>query len=544
VRWLGTLTAIVALHVALSYALHGNFDFDNDAPAYGRIAAEIQAGTFELAPHPFSNRFAVTVPTALIYSFGIDRYTTTLWPLLVSVFSVVLVFAALRRPFGDGAALWAAFLLAVNVVQFRYSSRLVPDGFVAAFLLGGVAAAHRARRAGAGEARLGVLTAASVFCGLLAKGTVVWGVPFFLGLLVIDLRRGRHRRFWAAAVTTGVLLGAAFLGAYAAATGNPFFRLDGIEDTHNSAPWSFADRETIEYVRRVTYEPLLFLFENPGYGLLFVFSLPALVDVFVRLPFVPAGTRYWSLYLAVVLGFFWVGTTSPSSYNPLPIGERFLIPMLAPMAILAGITISALIGSGEAGGKRAAAWILGAAFALGFALLWRDGIKRALLYGLFVALVPLLRAPWLGAPWRRAAGVSVFLIVAGYALLRAEQPRPYFYDEAAFLEAQLRPGEPTVVLTDGHSAFVLPFYLGERARRDVRLADWKWTEGIDAPGRVLVYVHEPRLMAYYRHWGGGRPAFVDDPPTDWQLVAREVLIADLGMTVFELGGLEDLSFNR
>ena len=51
-------------------------------------------------------------------------------------------------------------------------------------------------------------------------------------------------------------------------------------------------------------------------------------------------------------------------------------------------------------------------------------------------------------------------------------------------------------------------------------------------------------MAYYLHWGGPQPAFVDERPAEWSVVASEILIAHLGAHLCELGDVEELLARR
>ena len=135
------LALVLLGHALLYVVLNGNFDHDYDAQQYGRIALEIARGEYQLATHPFSQRFGVTAPAAVLFRLsGVSWLTATLWPLVCSLATIALVHGAAARAAGRRAALAAALLLATNLVQVRYSSRLLPDVVVSAFMLAGAVA--------------------------------------------------------------------------------------------------------------------------------------------------------------------------------------------------------------------------------------------------------------------------------------------------------------------------------------------------------------------------------------------------------------------
>ena len=520
--------ALVLLGHALLYALlNGNFDHDFDAQQYGRIAFEISRGEYQLATHPFSQRFGVTVPAAGLFGlFGVSWVTATLWPLLCSLGTIALVHGAAARAAGRRAALAAALLLAINLVQVRYASRLLPDVVVSALMLAAAVAIDRGRAAPAErQVRWGCASALLVLAALLSKETAVWLGPLFLGLLVYDFLRGKNRRLWgafSAALLAGLL---ALGGAYAAFTGDALYRLQGIESVHNERAGAF-DGGLARYAARLTYEPLVFLLEIPGFGLALLLALPAAVFAARAPRSESGGARYWVAYLASVMGSFWFGTTSLSTYTPLNLADRFLMPFLAPLAILGGVTLACVF---DPSGRRARSrlelgvLVLGALGAA--AVLFRDGVKRAGLYAAFALVAAIAAAAARSAPRAAAAALLALMAVplADYVWRGDPHETPLLIQRERDALAETFPleGPPVAVVTDPHSVFVLPFYLPAAARERVRLVSWDDPEASVREGeRALVYIHEPRLVATNLNWGQRVPDFALEPPAGWRVVAE------------------------
>ena len=121
-------------------------------------------------------------------------------------------------------------------------------------------------------------------------------------------------------------------------------------------------------------------------------------------------------------------------------------------------------------------------------------------------------ALWLTAPGSRWAGEPTrALIVLLYVVPLVDYARSgdpletseTYAVETGVLERHVRGDEPpTVLITDPHSAFVLPFYLPESARESTMIVDWaqgrKFARQHDR--RKLVYVHRSRLRVPRCRW--------------------------------------------
>jgi hypothetical protein len=66
--------------------------------------------------------------------------------------------------------------------------------------------------------------------------------------------------------------------------------------------------------------------------------------IFVLVPiaifYCPIELRYWSYYLFLCMAFFWFGSTSFTSYQPMPLSDRMTLPLLPAFVILVAHAIS------------------------------------------------------------------------------------------------------------------------------------------------------------------------------------------------------------
>ena len=73
-----------------------------DAFVYTRVANEISEGILKSAHWVYSLRHLVTVPTGIFYTlFGVNDYSTMMWPLLCYAIEFLLVMKICRKLFPD-----------------------------------------------------------------------------------------------------------------------------------------------------------------------------------------------------------------------------------------------------------------------------------------------------------------------------------------------------------------------------------------------------------------------------------------------------------
>lgn len=534
---LGLLAILLVVHV-VAWAQHPFlFLYDLDSQHYARLAGEMLTGKFELASHTFNNRVGVTAPTALLYrALGIGPRTTTLWPLVASLLTIVAVFATAYRTFGRTAALLAALLLSTNIVQVEYAAHLLPDIVVSGFMLGSTALLYAGRDPRPGPSSrpwlMGSLIALTLLAALVTKETVVWIGPFFLGILILDLVRRKNLRLWLATVTTGLVCLGLFFLAYYLATGNALHALASVEGTHNvSVQASFVAKSEAKYLDRLTVGPARFFLQQLGYGYLFLLAVPALVHMVRPLRSLPPGLRYWASYATVVLLCFWFGSTSLRTFNPLPISPRFLMPLLAPLSLAGGVVLSGFLSDEERAPGTRLGLSLSATASLAAALAQLSSRSRSALYGALGLALAFLASPARDVLRGRASQlarlalvlVPTFGVLVYYGLRGGVKPHnPLRVLERDFIEehvATLPAG--SVVFTDGNSAFLLPLIFARESKGQVRVVDWSDAAAVraeaGAPGYVLL---NQTTLSMLNEWiGQAIPDFAFVQPPQWRSLA-------------------------
>ena len=120
------LGGIIIFALALRYTYFVGFNLSDDQ-FYIEIAHNLMHGN--LGDHGvFANRTGMTYPLALTYIlFGVGDYTTTLYPMICAIGSVVLAYLGGSLFYTPTIGLIAAFLLSFYPLHILYSSVFMPD---------------------------------------------------------------------------------------------------------------------------------------------------------------------------------------------------------------------------------------------------------------------------------------------------------------------------------------------------------------------------------------------------------------------------------
>lgn len=483
------LLGLVTLVTLAYYGLAHEGLYALDDYYYARYAQQLLSGTFHLGPDPqrllhdpLHERWLIFGPVALLYAWlGIDIWSTTLWPLLCTLACLGLIWARYRRRQPLVAA-GALVLLGLHYFSLNLTNYLYPDNVNMLACFGAALALWQGRAGTRRPAAWGLVFAGLNMAALLCKETVVYYAPFYLGLLLLDVRRRRHGRFWAAAFGAGAGLLGAYLAFYRWQTHDALYRLHLIEHTNEVlAEGNYLLGNRAALVWRLTLGPLQFL---TGTGL----GLAALLAVGSIWPPRPAPTaaaeaddrRYWLGLTLSTLAFYWLGSTSLAHYNPVSLVPRMLTPLLPPLCLTAAYALADLLRSG----RRAAAYAAGL---LLLALL--DRSSAAILYLGCAGVLAGLALPALRRRWRPGSGSYAALGLLGLAAVLALRPlyllsKPSVsghFPQARVIEGQLQPPRRGVVFVDDYLIGNYDFYYRFRvppglrfrrywARDSVRLA--------------------------------------------------------------------------
>jgi hypothetical protein len=467
---LGLVLCVTLLFFGLTH--EGLYDLDDYL--YAHHAHDLATGTYRPLPDPqhllhdpLRERLLVFGPVAGLFRlFGVSIISATLWPLLCTMGCAVLIWALYRRR-APMVAAGAVLLLGLHYFTLNLSAYLYPDNILMFWCLAGVAALLTGRRPEQPRPALwGIGFAILSLAALLSKETVVFYLPFYLGLLALDTYRRQHGRFWAAALITGGGLLAAYLLYYQVLTHDMLYRYHIIEQTNAyMSDGNYTQGNAAALGARVTWQPLAF-FVGTGMGVMLTLAAsllsrratatPAAADAATE-----ADATFWLVLAASTVAFYWWGSTSLTQYNPISLQARMVTPLLPPLAVAAGFGLQHIWRTGRGG------WLVGGALLLAAAWLHNSG---SVLYGalglLFVSLM--VAKKQLPKRFRLGTAGLAVLLVAAVAMVLLVRP-VYFM------------GKPTV-----SSHF--------QQRRILQAH-------LSAPARGVVFVDDFLLRNYDFHYG-------------------------------------------
>src|SRR5262249_15594309 len=253
---------------------------------------------------PFVMRVGLTIPLALMYrAFGVSSFVTNLPCLLAALGIVAIAWAAPPTPRGKLLALVFAVAGAPLV---SHAILLYPDLPAAALMAWSVLLLQRRK-----------LAAAMVvwFAAFLVKETALWCAPVWIW---VALRDTGWRAMWRAGVV-GAALGIAYLVVCSVVWGDAFARFRGVQELTNEHKWAMSGRPAGEWLARLTWEVPWMLIKMFKVTLVPVVLAPWLVR---------GRERIWWAFTATMVLMYWFGSSSVSSYAPLPILQRMILPAL------------------------------------------------------------------------------------------------------------------------------------------------------------------------------------------------------------------------
>ncbi|WP_162303553.1 ArnT family glycosyltransferase [Hymenobacter sediminis] len=472
-----TLLLVIVLTVAYFLLTHEGL-YALDDYFYSRYAHQLLSGTFRVEPDPLGllhdplkERPLIFGPVAACYAlFGINIISTTLWPLLATLGCAVLIWRLYRQREPVVAA-GAMLLLGLHYFTLNLTNYLYPDNILMFWCLAGAATLLRGREPHRLAGWWGVSFATLSFAALLSKETIVYYLPFYLGVLGVDGWKRRHGRFWGAALVTGAVLLAAYLGFYQYYTHDALYRIHLIENTNKylqEGNYLVGNRAAL--LGRVTWQPLAF-FVGTGLGLML--ALAAVAFVRTSPPNTSAAEpqhnsttdqRFWLALALITLVLYWVGSTSLSQYNPITLLPRMTTPLLPPLALAAGFGL-------------------------------RDVVQRAGWRALAVGLALLLMAAWL-----RNAVAVVYVLPGLFFLLVGVGSRLPFWP------AMVRPASAglaaVAVLVLAGALAVRPVYFMQKPSVSGHFAqDQVIRQHLQAPARGVVFVDDYLIGNYDFYYG-------------------------------------------
>ena len=282
--------------------------------------------------HLFNHRYGLLLPTAAFYKlFGVNLHTLNAIGLLATLMIIAGVWAAMPNERTRRASL---LLCLLSLPLWKETIFLYPDLTVTAFMLASslcLFSRERVLRTETASRLMGlaVIGMLLLFYAFLTKLSAYWVLPLWVWALVRD-SYGPDRRplllgFWMPAMLTGLILGIGYLVITYIIWGSPWARFEAVDSAKhlwaNGVKWE-----------RLTTGPIKPFIDLVGHW-------SVLLVAGVGLLFAPQRLRPWIGYLICCLGFYWFGSTSFSSYQPLPTLPRMMLPAVPAVLIFAAFLI-------------------------------------------------------------------------------------------------------------------------------------------------------------------------------------------------------------
>ncbi len=330
------LIAALLLELWLYFAVQADFAA-SDPLAYAVIAYDFAAHPAKafaaISHHPFEMRIGLTMPLALLYHlFGVSTPVTNLPCLAAWLLIVLVVYAAIPTRRGK---LLGLFFVVTSRPLVQHAMLLNADLLCSALMACSVLGlAHRDRRRGAWWL---VGAAVALIAAFLVKETALWLGPIWIYALALDARalglRPTLRRF-APGLATGLALAAAYLLFCAWLWGDPLARFRGVQQLADVHTWSLSHASGKAWLARLLWGPPQLLFKMSWLAL-----FPALLAPWL----VRGPQRLWVFATCCIALLFWFGSSSLSSYSPLPLVPRMALPILPGLFVLAALSLDRLL---------------------------------------------------------------------------------------------------------------------------------------------------------------------------------------------------------
>ena len=267
---------IIALHILAWFALKPVWPFSDDY-CYAYHAHNLLEGHLNLTYNQFQNRFGVYVPTSFFfYLFGINPYSVALWPLIISCFTIVIVFLFVNKIADTTIALLSVFLISINTIQINYSAAIFPDLIVSFYCIGAILLLYYGRQTKNQKIIYPLLLNLFLLIGFLTKETIVLIFPFLLIVFCYDLFKKENILFWKRALVFGLCSAALLLLMYYCITGDALFRIKSLFQFNNQLL-----NEEAETFIRSNFSSNIFKWLNSEVGLVFLllFSISTLLTI-------------------------------------------------------------------------------------------------------------------------------------------------------------------------------------------------------------------------------------------------------------------------
>lgn len=283
-------------------------------------------GTMVFSDYHFSTRWGAYIPAGLIgFIFGNDPHTVS----AISLISYLgAYFLLLRIIKGTNALIVLSIWFCTQVYFLHFLTKVYPDSVLVFWVcLVPFAAIYRNQHG----ILAGLFLVIGLFAGFLTKETIIFLAPLPLLLAYFDYKSNQlNWKFYGTILSTGLILGIAYLAYFWIAFGDPLYRVSSINAGHYISEFTYADKGFWVILKRLTILPFQAFVER-AYWPWLVFALPGLV-----FGLKDKASRSFSFAIAsicLMLGFWFMSSTL-AFYNPIYLNPRHLIILVPILAYL------------------------------------------------------------------------------------------------------------------------------------------------------------------------------------------------------------------
>ncbi|MBC8032688.1 MAG: hypothetical protein H7Y03_00975, partial [Chitinophagaceae bacterium] len=332
----------------------------SDPALYIQNGLALAEGKYFIQPTVMSLRIGMILSLAMIIQlFGLNFHTLIILPL---IFSVALLFIIIRFFKGQPASGIAAIaLFGSNTLILTQSTYIGVDLPATLFLFLAFLAIIKAQmNPGENTIYHAFFTGTGLVCSFLFKELIIFAIPALLFFLLRDIKKRRNFRFWLLTVGICIFFISLYFMYYQITTGDFMYRLHVIEQEHNISRFSFYERSKTELLKRITYQPLVYILLSKNFIIPFLLCIGYFtLNQNIRRIFSPVSkTDYVAIYFLITLGTYWWGSTSFNTYNPLPTDGRMWLVLIPPMIILAASYVGFIVGAIWHKGKAASVFFI------------------------------------------------------------------------------------------------------------------------------------------------------------------------------------------
>ncbi len=301
----------------------------SDSVYYTKYANDISNNNFPTEDKHLNSRIGFLIPVSFLYgAFGVNDFSSVLFPLITSILGIFLIFFLGKLLFDEKTALVAAFLLSFYPLDVIYSTKLLAD-LPSAFFSGlSIFLFLNAEKINIKSKSYLLYAASGLSLGMafMIKEMAILTSLFFIGYGLYN----RKVKIDYIALVIGflfvLLLGMGFFYFH---TGDPFFRSSVADKYVESALFQDSYGRLLFPKFFVTWPYVIFGSMQLGYFFTFI-ALATLYYLSLR----KKETNYLLIWFLFIVLYFYFGTASPKQYLPVPAVIRFLSYITFPSILL------------------------------------------------------------------------------------------------------------------------------------------------------------------------------------------------------------------